>query len=230
MKKILFNDRYGLTEAVLGGCMTQTRRIVKPQPTFSVRGGICWKGSAYGLDLDYPYDTRGTYRNFISGTEYDKSCKRYRVGEVVAVAQCYETISESISKELSVPKAEFYCEVMRAHFPYSPIDKDKEEIAGWYNKLYVRADLMPHRIRITDVRVERLQDISDNDCIKEGIDVGTDKDTHMPFYGIYDYITGIGYPFDTPQQAYAALIDSISGKGTWDSNPWVFVYEFELVR
>ena len=36
--------------------------------------------------------------------------------------------------------------------------------------------------------------------------------------------------FNTPRQAFAALIDKVSGRGTWDRNPWVVVYEFELVK
>ena len=39
-----------------------------------------------------------------------------------------------------------------------------------------------------------------------------------------------GFYFDTPREAYAALIDKVSGRGTWLANPWVFVYEFELVQ
>lgn len=35
--------------------------------------------------------------------------------------------------------------------------------------------------------------------------------------------------FDTPREAFAALIDKVSGKGTWESNPYVFVYEFKLI-
>lgn len=41
---------------------------------------------------------------------------------------------------------------------------------------------------------------------------------------------GWGRVYDTPQGAYSYLIDMISGKGTWDSNPYVFVYDFELVK
>ena len=36
--------------------------------------------------------------------------------------------------------------------------------------------------------------------------------------------------FDTPREAFAALIDKVSGKGTWESNPYVWVYEFELMK
>ena len=82
-------------------------------------------------------------------------------------------------------------------------------------------------IRITNVRVERLQDISDEDCLREGVI------EDCP--GVqYSFPTEIGYcgqyPFETPREAFAALIDRLSGKGTWKSNPWVFVYEFELVK
>lgn len=92
--------------------------------------------------------------------------------------------------------------------------------------MFVRADLMPHRIRITNVRVERLQDISDEDCLREGIE------EHLKGvqYGFTSNIGYVGqYPFTTPREAFALLIDKISGKGTWESNPWVFVYEFKLI-
>lgn len=92
--------------------------------------------------------------------------------------------------------------------------------------MFVRAEACKHHIRITDISVERLQDISDVDCLKEGIwranNVGL-KGTTYWYHGL------INSSFRTPQEAYASLIDRISGKGTWSSNPYVFVYEFELV-
>ena len=88
---------------------------------------------------------------------------------------------------------------------------------------------MPHRIRITAVRVERLQDITDEDCLKEGI-FQDEGDNMFPPEVFYDYEGNSDDGFDYPREAYAALIDKISGKGTWDSNPYVFVYDFELVK
>ena len=101
---------------------------------------------------------------------------------------------------------------------------------GWFNKLFVRADLMPHQIRITNVRVERLQDISDEDCMAEGVEkVAECEDLYRVAVhhksSKFSYLSG-----KTPREAYAALIDRISDKGTWDSNPYVFVYEFELIK
>ena len=88
------------------------------------------------------------------------------------------------------------------------------------------AVLMPHQIRITGIKCERLQDISKEDCMKEGIlgDVEYDK------YEVYGLFGNSDDGFDTPREAFASLIDKVSGRGTWDRNPWVVVYEFELVK
>lgn len=215
MKKILFNDKFGLTKAVLDGSKTQTRRIITPQPTYKDNCGICWKGYAYGLnpiDFNEPF---GSYMNFVTGTEYDKSCRRYRKGEVVAVAQSYEASWQE--------NASAY------HNPYF-----LRGMPGWKNKMFVAADKMPHKIRITDVRVERLQDISDEDCLKEGVVKDTCK-TYFNGYTVkfsldqYNNILSSEW-FRTPREAFAHLIDKLSGKGTWDSNPYVWVYDFELVK
>lgn len=87
---------------------------------------------------------------------------------------------------------------------------------------------MKHRIRITNIKVERLQDISDEDCIKEGLTQKPD-----PFIGEDEMVycfqgSDINYAY--PSTCFAALIDKISGKGAWGSNPYVFVYEFELIK
>lgn len=205
MKKIMFNDRYGLTEAVLSGKKTQTRRIIKPQPTFSEHHGIVWKGFAFGLSMQLD-EIKGSCRNFITGTEYDKSCNRYRVGEVVAVAQSYKDAGYDFCMNQ----------------------------AAYINKMFTKAEYMPHQIRITNVRLERLQDISDEDCIKEGVGVSaTDNRIGYPFGIPFNFYVGEdkeGCRYSIPREAYASLIDRIAGKGTWQSNPYVFVYDFELVK
>lgn len=109
--------------------------------------------------------------------------------------------------------------------------------------MFVKAEYMPHQIRITNIRLERLQDISEEDCLKEGIepwdaaeeyyrDKGVRKSIkELKASGITPYqIPKCWTCFTSPKAAYAYLIDKISGKGTWDKNPWVFVYDFELVK
>lgn len=136
---------------------------------------------------------------------------KYYVGEVVAVAQSYQK---------TYPNADF-----------EMVDKwtFMTESAGWKNKMFVKPNLMPHAIKITKIRFERLQDISDEDCMKEGIEkmlVGGE-------YHLYSFLDKKKYEwtdFRTPQEAFAALIDKINGKGTWDGDPYVWAYDFELVK
>lgn len=116
-------------------------------------------------------------------------------------------------------------------------DKLGHDVAGNTNKMFVRADLMPHHIRITDVKVERLQDISDEDCLREGLKF---RYVNMNFRNMltredyyYDYHDRYGeidcYGTESPKKTFSIFIDKISGKGTWESNPWVVAYSFELI-
>lgn len=180
MKKIMFNDKFLLTQAVLDGTKTMTRRVIKKEIPF------------------------GNWQ------ETEKTL-RYKVGEVVAVAQRYSDIGAASFDEWERETNWFK--------------------KGFSNKMFVRADLMPHHIKITDVRVERLQDITDDDCLKEGIMHFIPYDDEECIEGGYGYLTSDGGWFmsDTPREAFASLINKISGKGTWERNQWVEVYSFELV-
>lgn len=207
----MFNDRYGLTRAVLDGRKTQTRRII-PKDFFSLtwdeKNGTLWYENSMGDFID------------VRNSKY-ALCK---VGEVVAVAQSYCSIAEELENSNNATCA--------AHYEKN-VQKASEYISwmehpGFNNKMFVAADMMIHQIRITDVRVEELQDISGEDCIKEGVRKVVNEN------GIYvQYYVGKGdnaCSFENPSEAFAHLIDKVSGKGTWERNPYVFVYDFEFVK
>ena len=212
----MFNDRYGLTEAVLSGRKLQTRRIITCPKTFKgewVAGFHVYKRQSDGAILEYPCMYDADEQDFDGGQILPK----YKIGEIVAIAQAYANVGFGDTAPI--------IGVDENDMPISASD------AGLYNKMFVRADLMPHQIRIIDVRVERLQDISDEDCIKEGIIKWT-KDRVLFKYDLSDHYEMFAWsdkPY-SPREAYAALIDRISGKGTWESNPFVFVYDFELIK
>ena len=105
MKKIMFNDKFCLTQAVLAGSKTMTRRLLKDNVPLGN-----WEETQKHLP--------------------------YKVGEVVAIAQRYKEV---------YPNADF--EMVGDDF--------MNESAGWTNKMFVRADLLPHHIRITDVKIQR---------------------------------------------------------------------------
>lgn len=217
-KKIMFNDKYGLTQAVLDGRKTMTRRVCKydrPNETYDI---------VFPVFEPNDYDNDGNIvspLNYAFGWKNDKgdftgwNIPKYKVGEVVAIAQSYESLG--MNPEIALNDKDgigFYTKTK-----FAP---------GWKNKMFVRADLMPHHIRITNIKIERLQDISDKDCLKEGIYKGQcgSADTH--FMDAY-YYKGDIQPYCTPREAFAALIDKVSGKGTWLKNPYVFCYSFKLI-
>lgn len=199
MKKIMFNDKYGLTEAVLANRKTQTRRIIPSADNENRR----YEGAP---KLTNPDATKSVLAQFSD----KRVLSAYAINEVVSIAQAYKNI----------PKFQQM---------YKQAVEELKQSPGWNNKMFVRADLMPHHIRITDIRVERLHDISDKDCIAEGIEVFPDR--KICEYGFRfvksEALHWIGA--DSLRQVYASLIDKVSGKGTWESNPYVFVYDFELI-
>ena len=197
MKKIMFNDKFCLTQAVLNRTKTMTRRLLKD-------------GTPLG-----------------NWEETEKHLP-YKVGEVVAIAQSYKSIANERNE------AETALDLYKIGDNLLTMD---EMGAGWNNKMFVKYELMPHHIRITDVKVERLQDISDDDCLCEGIKF---RYVNMNFGNsmeredyYYEYLDRYGekdyYGTNSPKKTFSILIDKICGYGTWESNPWVAVYSFELV-
>lgn len=132
----------------------------------------------------------------------------YAVGEVVAIAQAYQNVRP------------FY-------FDEWQTDQDWFK-KGWNNKMFVKADLMRHHIQITNIKVERLQDISDEDCLNEGIDASNSFEIGYGVDWVYQFQND-NRSYFTPREAFAALIDKTSGKGVWQKNPYVFVYNFVLI-
>lgn len=224
MQKIMFNDRFFLTQAVLDGRKTQTRRFV-PEKVFT----LCWdmEGTPDNPIEIYVEDSFGEYID-IRRTSF----ARYKVGDVVAVAQSYSNVYAELlldweKHNYHLPR-EMSAEKFRNRF---------EKKRGWSNKMFVKPELMPHQIRITKVRLQRLQEITDDECLLEGIQRASigfyvyglkvrnhEREAHR------ETENGCMKLFPTAREAYAKLIDALSRQGTWKRNPYVFAYDFELVR
>lgn len=217
MKKIMFNDEFSLTQAVLEGRKTMTRRIIKCPRTFRgewVAGFNIHRSPSDKKIVGFPCMYDADEREFDMGDILPK----YELGEVVAIAQSYMDVDRFHRKG----KNAAYLEYLDSILPELKLHP------GWTNKMFVKADLMPRHIEFTDRKVERLQDISDEDCLKEGIIHAYTYNDGIKIY--HTPHTKRGYlSTDVAQQAFAFLIDKVSGKGTWDSNPYVFCYEFVLV-
>ena len=220
MKKIMFNDRYGLTQAVLEGKKTMTRRIIPDIEIDWVRRGRVTLPVG-GFENDVLFMNVRSILPDAGISDYSAPAKyqpRYERGEELAVAQCYKDIDHR-----GIVAYEDASDIQPGMVRPIPA----QESAGWTNKMFVRADLMEEIIRITDIQLQRLNNITDEDCLKEGVEKWIDC---YIVSGIMENQGKNNVCFDTPREAFAALIDRISGKGTWQRNPWVYVYTFELLR
>lgn len=194
MKKIMFNDQYGLTQAVLEGRKTQTRRIAYQEP--------------FKYNCNCGFFTEGKDKGKLTINDGNEIVAKstYKIGEVVAVAQRYSDISLEPSIRTILCKH-----------------------PGWNNKMFVTAKTMPHQIKITNIRCERLQDISIDDCMKEGIFCSHIKGIDDAFsYDATNDSFVKKWWYRTPIEAYKML--SCKLHLHWGSNPLVFVYDFVLVK
>lgn len=194
MQKIMFNDQYGLTQAVLDGRKTQTRRIAYQEPfRRNFNCGFCTEGKDKGkLTIN-------------DGNEIVAK-SHYKIGEVLAVAQRYEDI----------PMEPSIRTILCKH-------------PGWNNKMFVTAKTMPHQIKIVNIRVERLQSISTDDCMKEGIICSHIDGIDDAFsYDATNDSKRKKWWYDSPNVAYWMLCDKLHL--IWNFNTLVFVYDFELVK
>lgn len=233
MQKIMFNDKYGLTKAVLEGRKTQTRRIITCPKTFKgqyVAGFHVYKRQSDGFIYEIcMYDE--DERDFDEGQIVTK----YKVGEIVAVAQSYKTIDDYYKSAYSYNHSahgmticEFDGVSDKDVHKWNMIAVNYRGKKVWTNKLFVKPELMLHFIRITNVRIERLQDISDKDCLAEGIEF--DGKAQSFYCGMNVSNNAKIWLGRTPRESYATLIDKVSKKGDWNKNPYVFAYEFELIK
>lgn len=207
MKKIMFNSKYGLDKAVLEGRKTMTRRIIPEKliVEYYDYDDYCNSIGLDGIDMSV---TRKFEKEFF--LEHSP----YKVGEVIAIAQSYKSI-ESYLPLYMKEEYDGYSECLDISFKTS---------AGWDNKMFVKARLMPWAIKITNVKVERLQDITPEDCLREGIMKVEDKNTGYCRYGF----TGCRQDYPNPLIAFKELWRAIDGKDSFHFDQWVWVYEFEL--
>lgn len=223
MKKVYFNDTYKQTESVIAGSKTMFHMFI-PDGNYTARH---WNTRLYRNPHAYYKDSRGMCQ-IINNDTGKLLIPKYQIGEIVAVAQSYTCILDYLPE------------------PYRRksdglIDISIFESAGLKNKMFVKADLMPHQIKITNICIKSLQGISDEDCLREG--VIKREEGHGYIVNGIDRFTPHGNAiaqqvayyyepivFDSPREAFADLIDKLNGEGTWNLNPLTIFFEFELIK
>ena len=207
MKKIMFNEPFGLQQATFDGVKGMTRRVI-PQcildavPQYQEE---YYAGALEHIEIDQ------AILNMV-GPEKMFQQYVYQVGEIVAIAQKYEQARPDMNEQ---QREELTYADMK-HLFYR-----KKKLPGFKNKMFVKAEWMPHHIKITCNKVEPLCGISDEDCLREGIiDTGS---------GYTCYRQGVLPLFRTPYAAFKALIDKLNRRGFFETNPLVFAYSYEII-
>ena len=201
MQKIMFNEQYGLQQATFDGIKDMTRRVI-PQcildavPQYQEE---YYAGALEHIEIDQ------AILNMV-GPEKMFQQYVYRVGEIVAIAQQY---SQLVANGHLVEDGSL--SLMHSE--------------GWGNKMYVKAELMQRHIKMTGIKVEGLAGISDEDCLKEGIQVLKGGFRNQDAYTF----KGDKVWWKTPYLAYKELIDRLNKRGYFESNPMVYAYTYELV-
>jgi hypothetical protein len=161
---------------------------------------------------DVPFEGKGQCGIWYLNSYGDEPAQpRYRVGELVYLKEPYAL----------VPRGENPSDVVYQYGSKPPYSRVK-----WQNKLFMPGRYARQFIQITGIRAERLQDISGEDCLKEGIAAAKPN----PTLGVRFKNFADAFAYQTPQKAFAALIDKVNGCGTWKSNPIVYAYDFTLIK
>jgi hypothetical protein len=224
-----------LFHKVVSGEKTQTRRIINPQPDFQAME--CYPVDEFGTHETNGIDSCGNY--------IMESIKpKHKPGEILYIKEPY--IIYQVLNHMKYQDGRSFSEISDGMIGYKYdghdsvddfvrhvhlmgglyIEKVYVQQNTWKNKLFMPEKYARYFIEITGVRAERLQDISDEDCMKEGI--REERFVNFPYETFY-VIPDMSCPLsNTPREAYADLIDKIGGEGTWESNPFVWVYDFKL--
>lgn len=203
-----------MVRAILAGTKTQTRRVVKPQPFRDPSThGYQWHGGAALLRAEYGdryvhTDLEPMRRAAERCCPYGQPGDRLWIRETFGVqADCTIGYQKFTSLKLTPSAKE------RPKIHYRSDNNERAWVEKWRPSIHMHRWASRITLEVTDVRVERLQDISEADAVAEGVK----NSLHLP-----------GGRFAS--ENYCHLWDTINGEGSWDTNPWVWVVSFKRIE
>lgn len=210
-----------MIRALLNGTKTQTRRIVKPQPDYVNQDGSACAKAKIVQQFDWEND-KLVQLDHVLGNPDQKLCD---------VIKCpYGQTGDRLWVRETVGLHEDwkYDELFRQtkYCAYAADAETADEKEGpWRPSIHMPRWASRITLEITNVRVERLQDISEEDAIAEGIEsLGGASVNHYK-----NYLDNAHWWID-PRKSYKTLWDSIYGEGAWDKNPWCWCITFQRVE
>ena len=218
MKPIIFST--AMTKAILEGRKKQTRRAIKPQPKlvntkdeYANMSAWEWKGKKWLLDLIFEK----------SGIEEYAPCKP---GDILYVKETWEKLECDTCDECFRYGHEDDWQKQGYCFVYRSTNNIYGD-AKWKSPLFMPKEAARLFLRVTDVKVERLQEIAADDCISEGIAIEWSDELPKPSYHSLAYYERRVKPAFI--KAFAKVWNSINAKKQgflWKDNPYVWVINF----
>jgi hypothetical protein len=209
-----------MVRALLNGSKTQTRRVIKPQPEVCPpdypKKGHWWPSKAHQTML-HVEDEMQKWDNLAA-----HACPYGQVGDQLWVRETFMSLAntgvEGRDKEGNRINYAYAAESS----PGSYSDECRKEYGlKWKPSIHMPRAASRITLEITGIRVERLNDCSEQDAIAEGI--SKYEKGWLNYDGIYPV------PL-SPIDSYQTLWESINGAGSWAANPWVWVVEFKVVK
>lgn len=223
-RPILFSG--AMVRALLAGTKTQTRRIIKPQPYQDEKGYLWWMWSKYSGSASI---NKGDV-----GDAWFDHCPYGKIGDHL---WSRETTNRRpmINLLTGEPLDEKYDGGAYSADGEDILNPDGFDIGWWYSRNVCPAIHMPRwasrlLLEITEVRVQRLQDISEEDAIAEGIRELPLQEKSPGSWWCADPLGNQSLHCRTPRAAYARLWESINGPGSWESNPLVWAISFRRIN
>ena len=238
-RPILFSTP--MVQAIIAGRKTQTRRIVKPQPSKQ------WAVDKWAKDGPGSVDASDLTA---ADMEMDSlfSNPKYGKGDVLWVRETWTKGCEWDGEGRLPPlryyfrasedwtKLEWWHSIMRLA-QLIPHSEDWTKLEWWHEETdtitcspkWKPSIHMPKAaariyLQVADVRIERLQDISEEDAAAEGVE--SEFDT----YRDYHFKDSLGsFVLDTPKSSFTTLWESINGLDSWNQNPFVWVVSFRIL-
>jgi hypothetical protein len=236
-----------MVRAILSDTKTMTRRLITPRNSYYDGGPV---NKARWAELDWasqdifvdkgpsPMGNPGPYLHVPDkdGDAVHRIYPRYQPGDRLWVRETWKATGMFAGR---IPRDTRGC----SRFAYAADETQllRDQPISWRPSIHMPRWASRITLEITGVRVERLQDISESDCIAEGIahnwtgDLKTGPNGFggegwVPDCGWWHYTNSIdGDPAFTPHESYQSLWESINGPGSWALNPWVWVVEFKRI-
>ncbi len=219
-RPILFSTE--MVRAIRDDKKTQTRRLMDYQPPGDFINPVCCfidYSTCAGAAGQWVWKCK--YKERHESVCYDNKrfrCPYGRVGDRLWVKETFSPLYIDESKKEEEPNP-------LVIYKSDEVWDDGEHTWKWKPSIFMPRRFAKHLLEITEIRVERLQNIYDEDALKEGVFSKSFRNPENTFYRDYED----GRWLCSPRNSFRTLWNSINGQNSWAADPFVWVITFERI-